>query len=313
MQYYFAPMEGLTDMVYRRTHAMFYPGTDRYYTPFIAPTQNHCFTSRELRELSPKNNSGLPLVPQLIGKNAEDFLWAAQELQKMGYEEVNLNLGCPSGTVTAKGKGSGFLAYPDRLDAFLHEIFSRSPIAISIKTRLGMESPDEFRVILNIYNCYPVKELIIHPRTKIEMYKGDVHMDFFRMAVESTTLPLCYNGNLFTVEDIKNFALSFPTVNTVMLGRGLIADPGMLAREKGHKADADTLYQFHHELCRSYSEVFGNPSSALPRMKAIWVSMLPCFKNGERHRKAILKARHLSDFMAIVEQLFQSDSLIIKT
>lgn len=313
MRYYFAPMEGLTDMVYRRTHAKFYPGIDRYYTPFIAPTQNHCFVSRELRELSRENNAGLALVPQLIGKNAEDFLWAVRELQQMGYEEVNLNLGCPSGTVTAKGKGAGFLAYPDRLDAFLHEIFTHSPIDISIKTRLGIESPDEFKTILNIYNRYPVRELIIHPRTKTEMYEGKVHMDAFRTAAASTELPLCYNGNLFSMDDVANFSHAFPEVNAVMLGRGLIADPGMLARVNGCAISVNTLYGFHHELCRSYTEVFGSQSSALSRMKAIWVSMLPCFRNGERYRKSILKARHLPDFMSVIEQLFQNDSLITET
>ena len=313
MKYYFAPMEGLTDMVYRRAHAKYYPGMDRYYTPFVSPNQNHCFAPRELRELNPENNAGVPLVPQVIGKNAEDFLWAAGELEQMGYKEVNLNLGCPSGTVTAKGKGAGFLAYPDRLDSFLESIFSSCPIAISIKTRLGMESPEEFGPILKIYNRYPVQELIIHPRTKREMYTGNVHLDSFRNAQENTTLPLCYNGNLFAFTDIEHFAQQFPNIPAVMLGRGLVADPGLIARTKGHGADMSTLSRFHQELCDGYIRVFGSEASVLPRMKAIWSCMLPSLYDGERFRKSIIKAKRWPDFVSITEQIFRSTSLLSQT
>ena len=313
MKYYFAPMEGLTDMVYRRAHAKYYPGIDRYYTPFVSPNQNHSFAPRELRELSPENNAGIPLVPQLIGKNAEDFLWAAGELEQMGYKEVNLNLGCPSGTVTAKGKGAGFLAYPDRLDSFLETIFSSCPIAISIKTRLGIEQPEEFGPILEIYNRYPVRELIIHPRTKREMYIGNVHLDSFRKALENTALPLCYNGNLFSITDIDNFSQQFPTVLAVMLGRGLVADPGLIARTKGYTAGMNTLHQFHRELCKGYTSVFGSEASALPRMKAIWSCILPSFHDGEQFRKQLIKAKRWRDFIAVTEQIFQSASLLSET
>lgn len=303
-------MEGLTDMVYRRVHRKYYPGMDRYYTPFVSPTQNHCFSPRELRELSPDNNAGVPLVPQLIGKNADDFLWAVYELAQLGYKEVNLNLGCPSGTVTAKGKGAGFLATPDKLDAFFESIFSSSPIAISVKTRLGIEQPEEFGPILEIYNRYPIRELIIHPRTKREMYNGGVHLDIFSQATKNTTLPICYNGNLFTVEDICDFSHTFPNVDAVMLGRGLVADPGMIARTKEYLSDKNTLQKFHTELCDSYSHVFGSQSSALPRMKAIWSCMLPSFENGEQFRKGLIKAKRWTDFIAITDQIFQTSSLL---
>ena len=297
-------------MVYRRVHRKYYPGMDRYYTPFISPTQNHRFAPREQRELSPENNAGVPLVPQLIGKNADDFLWAAGELAQLGYKEVNLNLGCPSGTVTAKGKGAGFLATTDKLDAFLENIFNSTPIAISVKTRLGMEQPEEFGPILEIYNRYPIRELIIHPRTKREMYNGDVHLDVFSQATKNTTLPICYNGNLFTIEDIHEFSGKFPSVNTVMLGRGLMADPGMIARANGYTTNKNTLLNFHLELCEGYTNTFGSQASALPRMKAIWSCMLPAFQNGESFRKPLIKARRWQDFIAVTEQIFQTSSFL---
>jgi len=306
MKYYFAPMEGLTDMVYRCAHRKYYPGMDRYYTPFVSPTQNHCFTSRELRELSPENNKNIPLVPQLIGKNPEDFLWAANELAEMGYREVNLNLGCPSGTVTAKGKGAGFLAHPDKLDAFFETVFSSCPIDISVKTRLGMESPEEFGLILAIFNRYPICELIIHPRTKREMYTGDVHPDVFQIAAENTSLPLCYNGNLFSLEDVEHTLTLFPDLTAVMLGRGLVSDPGMITRLNGCAADLTRLYSFHRELCENYCIVFGSQSSALPRMKAIWSCMLTSLPTGETFRKQLIKTKRWPDFICLIDQFFQT-------
>ena len=166
MRYDFAPMEGITGALFRRLHHQFFPGVDRYYMPFLSPTRDHVFTPRELREILPENNPDAEVIPQLLTKVPEDFLWAAGELAAMGYQTVNLNLGCPSGTVVAKGKGSGMLADPSALDAFLDAVFSRAPCAVSVKTRLGLSDPEEFGPLLEIYNHYPLAELIVHPRVQ---------------------------------------------------------------------------------------------------------------------------------------------------
>lgn len=304
MEYECAPLEGITDAVYRRTHARFFPGITRYYTPFISPTQHHCFTPRELRELSPENNPGLTLVPQLLGKNAEDFLWAARELAEMGYEEVNLNLGCPSGTVTAKGKGSGLLAKPEELERFLDAVYASSPLKISIKTRLGFEQPEEFDRLLAVYNRYPVRRLIVHARTRREMYNPGVHWDAFGKALQNTALPLSYNGDLFTPEDVAAFRAEFPSVRSVMLGRGLTADPGLIVKLSGGDVDKPALRAFHDALCREYPVVFGDRSSAMHRMKAIWQFMLCSFEGGEAYRKRLIKAKLWEDFLAVTDEIF---------
>ena len=179
MKLYFAPLEGITDHIYRRLHRRYFPGVDMYFTPFLSPTQNHIFPPRELRQIAPENNAGVPLTPQLLTKDAGDFLWAANALADMGYEEVNLNVGCPSGTVTAKGKGAGLLADLDSLRRLLDGIFAAVPMKVSVKTRLGVRDPAEFGPILDIYNDYPISELIIHARTAKEMYEGPVHPDAF--------------------------------------------------------------------------------------------------------------------------------------
>lgn len=304
MEYEAAPLEGITDAVYRRTHAAFYPGAARYYTPFISPTMHHILTPRDLRELSPENNPGFTLVPQLLGRNASDLLWAAEELFDMGYPEFNLNLGCPSGTVTAKRKGAGLLAYPEELERLLDALFRRSPIRISIKTRIGMESPEEYAKIMDIYERYPVARLIVHPRTRADQYDRPVHMDVFGEILARTRLPVSYNGDLFTPEDVLRFRERFPSVETVMLGRGLIADPAFIVKLRGESPDCDTLRRFHDTLCEEYVRVFGDRNSAMHRMKAVWAHMLPRFPNGESYRKRLVKTRKWEDFRLVTDELF---------
>ena len=179
MRYYFAPMEGLTDSIYRRLHHKFFPGVDRYYMPFLSPTVHRSLTPREARELPPADSVPFRAVPQLLTKVPEDFLWAAGQCKALGYDEINLNLGCPSGTVTAKGKGSGMLRDPASLDAFLDAIFSKTELPISVKTRLGYTDPEEFPQLLEIFNQYPIKELTVHPRVRSDFYKGKVRMESF--------------------------------------------------------------------------------------------------------------------------------------
>ena len=305
MEYEAAPLEGITDAVYRRTHAKYYPGVTRYYTPFISPTIHHVFTPRERRELAPENNPGLELVPQLLGRNATDLLWAADALAEMGYREMNLNLGCPSGTVVAKRKGAGLLAVPEELDALLRVLFASSPLKISIKTRLGMDSTEEFPVLLDVFNRYPVCRLIIHARTRAEQYAGRVHWDMFREAVKNTDIPLSYNGDLFTADDVMRFRKSFPTADCVMLGRGLAADPGVITSLRGKTFDMKTLRAFHETLCTEYVQVFGDKHSAMHRMKAIWSYLLLRLPNGEMYRKPLRKTRTWEDFLLSADEILR--------
>ena len=180
MRYYFAPMEGLTDSIYRRLHHRYFGGVHRYYMPFISPTVHRSLTNREDRELPVADSEAFTAVPQLMTKVVDDFLWAAQQCADRGYTQVNLNTGCPSGTVVAKKKGAGMLEDPDSLDRFLDGIFSASPLPISVKTRLGLTDSEEFCRILEVFNRYPIAELTVHPRVRKQFYSGEVDMEMFR-------------------------------------------------------------------------------------------------------------------------------------
>jgi len=144
MKFYFAPMEGLTGYVYRNAHHDYFDKVDKYFSPFIFANQSKGFTSRELNDILPVNNQGIVLIPQLLTNHAADFIHTAKKLKQLGYNEINLNLGCPSGTVVSKNRGSGFLYHKEDLDAFLDKIFTQSVTKISIKTRIGKNDPEEF-------------------------------------------------------------------------------------------------------------------------------------------------------------------------
>ena len=300
-----APMEGLTTIYYRRALARWFGGVDRYFTPFLTPTQDHRFTKRELREVLLEHNGGLPTVPQLLTRNAEDFLWAAGELAAMGYREVNLNLGCPSGTVVAKGKGSGFLAHPAELDAFLEEIFSKAPCAISVKTRIGLKDPEEFPVLLAIYRKYPVAELIVHPRVRTDMYKNTPRWDRFGAALENSPFPVCYNGDICTPDDAARLQAAFPAAERLMLGRGLAGDPALARRLKGGPSAGRTeLNCFVEQVYESYAEAFGSRRNAMLRMKEVWFYLIRLFQDGDKLSKAIKKARDPLDYEGAVRAVF---------
>lgn len=300
MRCYFSPMEGITSYLHRNIHHRFFPGVDGYYMPFVSPSQGHTFTRREKADICPEHNNGVPVVPQLLTRRAEDFLWAAGELAAMGYGEVNLNLGCPSGTVTAKGKGAGFLAYPEELERFLDTIFSANlPIAISIKTRLGMRDEGEFPALLALYNRYPVKELTIHPRVQRDLYRLPVRPAAFAQAAEHCNAPLCYNGDLCTVEDGRQVERAYPQVEALMWGRALVADPALIRKwQGGPPATAAELETFHRTLYDAYTEAFGSRRNAMLRMKEIWYYHIHLFRGGEKHAKHIRKARETSEFEA---------------
>lgn len=300
MHYYFAPMEGLTDRVFRRMHHQFFPGVDRYYMPFFSPTIHRQLTPREQLELPKADSVAFTAIPQVLTKAAEDFVWMAQVCQDLGYPEINLNVGCPSGTVVAKGKGSGMLKDLASLDQFLEQIFENSPLPISVKTRIGMESAEEFPAILEIYNRYPIRELIIHPRLRSQFYSGKVDMDAFSCAVENSANPLCYNGDIRSLDDVRMFQARYPQVPSIMIGRGLLADPGMLSGG----TNIDKLEAFMDALLESYLQEFGGSRNAMFRLKEHWSYLFPRYPGCEKLWKQLRKTTDLSQYQTITREFF---------
>ena len=215
MKIYLAPLEGITGWIFRSAVHECFGGFDKYFVPFIRPNQMGHFSAREKKDILPEHNKGMRAVPQILTNRADDFLRTAEKLKDFGYEEINLNLGCPSKTVVTKGRGAGFLADPDRLDLFLEEIFGKCPVKISVKTRLGMEDASEFARLMEIYNQYPIEELIIHPRVQKDFYKNTPDLDTYAEAARSSRIPLCYNGDIFSKQDYEKLIAKFPDTDCI--------------------------------------------------------------------------------------------------
>lgn len=313
MNFYFAPIQGLTGYIYRNAHHAFFNNSiDKYFTPFIVANQSDSFKTKELNDVLPENNQGVVLVPQLLTNNAKDFIHTSKKLKILGYDEVNLNLGCPSGTVVSKYRGSGFLSKKEELDIFLDEIFSCSATKISVKTRLGKDRPEEFYELIEIFNKYPLEQLIIHPRIQKDFYKNKPNLNIFSEALILSKNPVCYNGDIFTPNDYKEFLARFPGLGTLMLGRGLITNPGLIDDILYNvKLEKSLLKDFHDRLYEDYKKVLSGEKNVLYKMKELWLYMVLMFSDNERYAKKIKKSQRLSDYDEAVVSLFREQDIMV--
>ncbi len=305
VSYRLAPMEGITDYRFRQVQAALFGPADRYYTPFIAPTECHRFTERDMKELLPEHNEGLAVVPQLLGKNAEDILWAIREIRELGYQEVNLNFGCPSGTVVKKGKGAGILADLDHLEEFLNRVFDSAVLPVSVKSRTGVEDSKHFPEIMELYNQFPLKEVILHPRFQKQQYSGFPDMSSWDRAVNRASIPLCYNGNLFRAEDCRAFEKNYPDIPE-MIGRGMVANPGMIRELKeGRAATEKEFMQFHEELYRSAQRDIHYERAVLLHLKEFWYYFSCSFEDCAKGLKRIQKANDYASYESAAASFFR--------
>ncbi|MBQ3559953.1 MAG: tRNA-dihydrouridine synthase family protein [Agathobacter sp.] len=311
MKIYFAPLEGITGYVFRNAYAKYYGGIDKYFTPFISPHTKKLMDTREKRDILPENNRGLYIVPQVLTNTAEDLIDLAKQLkEEYGYEEINLNLGCPSKTVTTKGKGSGFLEYPDRMEEFFDRYFKASDVKLSIKTRIGYWDVEEAQRLLNLYERFPFEEVIIHPRLGSEMYKGTPHYEVFESYLDRTQHSICYNGDINSLEQLQSLDSKWEKCDKFMLGRGLIARPGMLQVEE-NGVYAATLSQeewirfmgFHDELVDGYYAYMCEDRNTLFKMKELWSWWAVMFPGQEKTLKKIKKATTLQEYKMLVKAL----------
>lgn len=305
MEFYYAPMEGITGYLHRNVcHAVF-PEIDCYVTPFIAANEKGKLTTKEKNDILPEHNEGMWVVPQLLTNRADCFLATERTLRQYGYEEMNLNLGCPSRTVVSKYRGSGFLAKPRDLDHFLEEVFAGTECKISIKTRLGMEDPEEFYQLLEIYNKYPLKELTIHPRTQKDYYQNTPNIDLYLWAKEHSNAPVCYNGDLMDVNSYETFCKRSPDTEKVMIGRGLLRNPGLVGILKGKDApDKTKIREYHDRMYATYREHMPGDRVVLFKMKELWFYLATGFTESAKYAKRIRKAEKLNAYESAVNDLF---------
>lgn len=309
-----APMEGITKYVFRNAFETYFGGIDRYYTPFLSPKPKACMNYSERHDVALEHNQGIELVPQILTCDAEDFLFVGRELHETyGYQEINLNLGCPSGTVTKRGRGAGFLADVDKLDHFLEEIFVRADYGISIKTRLGIHNPEEIYRLLEVYQKYPLTELTVHARVLEDFYKNPADFDTFAAVSKVYQGRLVYNGDIYRVEDYEWMLGMSGHVEGVMLGRGLLrnlflaeqircAEEGRTWQPKAE--DGKRLKAFHDLVYQGYIEEMGvNP--AIMHMKELWTYMHDMYAESDKPFKHIHKAKNDGEYRSAVAEMFR--------
>lgn len=306
VKYYMAPLESVTTWIYRQAHAKIYGRLDKYFIPFLEPHEKRDFKTRELQEILPEHNKNIYAVPQILTNRSEGFIKLAKALKDWGYEEINLNLGCPSKTVVTKGKGSGFLAKPEELERFLTEIFDAlsGEVKISVKTRIGKEDPEEFPALLELFNKYPMEELIIHPRVQKDGYGNVPRLELYELAEKQSVNPLCYNGNLYTREQIRNFAERFPGTERLMFGRGFLRDPGLLYNEgKDSKDIFEKFWAFHDLVYEGYQERNMGDWNVLFKMKELWSYQVYQFSEPERLFKTFKKVQDCNEYEQMIRNL----------
>ena len=306
VKYYMAPLESVTTWIYRQAHAKIYGRLDKYFIPFLEPHEKRDFKTRELQEILPEHNENIYVVPQILTNRSEGFIKLAKALKDWGYEEINLNLGCPSKTVVTKGKGSGFLAKPEELERFLTEIFDTlsGEVKISVKTRIGKEDPEEFPALLELFNKYPMEELIIHPRVQKDGYGNVPRLELYELAEKQSLNPLCYNGDLYTREQIRNFAERFPGTERLMFGRGFLRNPGLLYNEgKDSKDIFEKFWAFHDLVYEGYQERNMGDRNVLFKMKELWSYQVYQFSEPERLFKTFKKMQDCNEYEQMIRNL----------
>ena len=311
---YFAPLEDVSGYILRNLFNNMFPGVDRYYGAFIsAVRQGRKHKIRETEDVAPENNTDTELIPQILSNDPLAFLNTAAWLTETGYSEINLNLGCPSKDVVARGKGSGFLEYPDRLDAFFDSVFrglrdrGLEEVRISVKSRSGRRDTDNAGKLIEIFNRYPISEVTLHPRLGKDFYRGKPDLDIFRRFYEEIKHPLVYNGDLLTLDDIRSIEKDFPGLKAVMIGRGFLRNPALAREYKGgeplNKAE---LCSFVNKLYTEYKENLNAEKYALNKMKELWgwLKDNPLFAGKERKVRAVLKAGTCAGYESAVRMVF---------
>lgn len=311
MYVYLAPMEGNTTYIVRNAFHNHFDCIDKYFTPFIPAAKK--MSKKIIRDILPDNNKGINLVPQLISNQSCEILDMINQLKDYGYNEFNINLGCPSGTVANKKRGSGMLLYPAELDRFLDEIYQAADVLISVKTRLGFNSLEEWPEILRIYSKYPMNEFIIHPRLRKEFYAGFPHYDMFRLAYESKILSdsdtkLIYNGDIWNMECFNSISEEFPDIDTVMIGRGLFARPDLCCHIKGVKVDdiRNHIRSFVEEIYNGFLEIFSGEKDAVRHMKEIWANLGNSFEGSDKLIRKMMKTQSAVEYKVIINQIFET-------
>ena len=302
---HFAPLQGYTDDVYRRIHHELIGGIQTYYTPFLR-MEGGGVRSKDMRDIRPEFNEGVPVVPQIIVKSMKEFEFLTGIVEEKGYSRLDINMGCPFPLQAKHGRGSGLLAHVDIVSEMAKTIASKSSLKFSVKMRLGWENADEWRPVLDILNEIPLEQITLHPRIGTQQYKGSVNMEAFNEFYALCKHPMIYNGDVTTVNGIRQLEENYPKLAGIMIGRGLLARPSLAT---GYVAGLElpwekrrlTLLDFHDRLKAHYETTANSEAQVHSRLRLFWEYMEE--ELGRKVYKKIMKAGNLKNYLAAVREI----------
>ncbi len=304
-----APIRGITDCHFRTLFQKHFPGFDSAIAPFITPQRYSSYKPKQLKDLLPDVNQNLPIIPQLLNTDTEDFLFLAHRLAELGYKEINWNLGCPAPMVTHKHRGSGLLPFPEKILDFLDQVLPTLPVKLSIKTRLGYANKQELLRLLPRLDDYPITEIIIHGRLGKQLYRGNSDPRAFARCLEQSRHSIVYNGDINSVEKLLNLQEQFPQLEKWMIGRAALANPFLVGDIKGlpDNSRSERIQCFHYELFHCYKELLSGPSHLLGRMKQLWLYLSFSFPPQAKSWKKIKKCNTETHYWTTVDDLFKKN------
>lgn len=307
-----APLRGVTGYVFRNAFSRHFPGFDEAYSPFITTVAGNRAAISHFREILPENKGTLPVVPQLIGNNPEDFLRMTEFIATtFGHTHLNWNLGCPFGTVTHKNRGSGLLPQVDRIAQFLDFVMPQTKCRISVKIRLGLTDPDDALRLLPVLNRYPLHALIVHPRTATQLYEGAVDLDRFRVIHQESACPVIYNGDIVMAMQHRAVTEALSPSGGIMIGRGAVMNPfivDQIRRNSGGGNKIDRFRKFHDDLYAGFTEKMDGPAPLLGAMKELWWYWSHSFDSMKKTLKRIRKTTKKRAYEEIVNAFFETEA-----
>jgi tRNA-dihydrouridine synthase len=306
---YFAPLQESTDFVYRRAHAKHFGSIDNYFSPYLLVQKDGNLKKSHLRDTLPENCQGYALVPQIMAGNSADFIFLANHLATLGYEEINWNLGCPYPMVTGKGMGSGLLPQPEKIREILEAVMPSINCRLSVKLRSGMVSGEEIFEVIPVLNDFQLTEVIIHPRIAKQLYTGTPDRELFEKVLGLSKNPVVYNGDIFTSGDFEMVQKQFQSVHTWMIGRGLLKNPFLAAELKGIQLPGREerivlLERFHEEIYSSYATLLSGQSHLITRMIKFWEYFCFLFPNPHKAFKRVKKSVNQTKYEIAVRDNF---------
>lgn len=307
-----SPLQGFTDFRFRNAQNKYFGGIDTFYAPYIRLNGKLKIKSSNERDLLPNNNATLEVIPQVITNDPDEFLFVTNYIQKLGYKELNWNLGCPYPMVTNRGMGSGLICDPNKIDDILQRVHNETDVLVSMKMRMGYENSEEILHTFPVLDKYPLKNVAIHARIGKQLYKGEVDLEAFQKCIDLAKHKLYYNGDITTVEQFKKMKDRFPSIDHFMIGRGLIADPFLPSMIKNDATDYpknrwELFEAFHDEIYQQYDAALSGPTPIKMKMLGFWNYFSQSFSNPHKTYKKIKKASNPFKYKQAVKEILMSE------